>query len=84
MVKISTKINLVINKVEDFELEKKPPDLKPVIRIEGEILFIGKDVSETAIIDTGAHISVLPYDIWKDLGVEILTEHYIIGIFREG
>lgn len=37
-------------------------------------------MSETAIVDTGAHISVLPFFIWKELDAEILAEHYMSGV----
>jgi len=77
MVRIILQIDRTIR---DIELEKKIPDLKPLIRIECEVLFSGMDVSETAIVDTGAHISLLPFQIWKDLNVDVIAEHYMSGV----
>lgn len=75
------KINLWVNRtIRDLEMEEKIPGLKPLIRIECEVLFSGKDVSETAIVDTGAHISLLPFQIWKDLDVDVIAEHHMSGV----
>jgi len=79
VVKISTKINIHIAKIKDTELEKKIPDIKPAIRLFCKIKFLGTEYAERAIVDTGAHISIIPFDLWKDLDVEILAEHEMKG-----
>ena len=76
MAKISTKINLEIDRTtRDRELEKKIPGFKPLIRIFSMVGFNELEFPENAIIDTGAHISVMPFDIWEKLNVQIMAEH---------
>lgn len=75
------RINLWVDRTtRDLELEKKIPNLKPVIRIKGSIIFSGTETPRIAIIDTGAHVSLIPFRFWKDLNIEILAEHYISGV----
>ena len=75
------RINLWIDKTtRDEELEKKIPDLDPMIRIKASILFRGREIPDIAIVDTGAHVSLIPFFIWKDLNVEIFAEHYVSGV----
>lgn len=81
MVTISTRIILEINReTKDQELEEKIPSLRPLIRIFSKIKFPELEVPEDAIIDTGAHISIIPFYIWKKLNVEIIAEHKTSGI----
>ena len=81
MVRISTKISLWIDReTRDLELEKKIPDLKPIMRLKGAVLFTGKDVPDIAIIDTGAHISLIPFQTWEGLNVDVIAEHYTAGV----
>ena len=55
------RINLWIDRTtRDLELEKKIPNFKPLIRVKGYVLFDGKEEPEVAIVDTGAHISLIP------------------------
>ena len=81
VVRISTKISLWIDReTRDLELEKKIPDLKPIMRLKGAMLFTGKDVPDIAIIDTGAHISLIPFQMWEGLGVDVIAEHRAAGV----
>ena len=81
VVRISTNISLWIDReTRDLELEKKIPDLKPIMRLKGAILFTGKDVPDIAIIDTGAHISLIPFQIWEGLDVDVIAEHHTGGV----
>ena len=81
MVRISTKISLWIGReTRDLELEKKIPDLKPIMRLKGAVLFTGKDVPDIAIIDTGAHISLIPFQTWEGLNVDVIADHYTAGV----
>ena len=81
MVIISIKIGLEINReTRDVELEKKILYLKPLIRIFSKIKFPELETPEDALIDTGAHISILPLYLWKKLNVKIIAEHKTSGI----
>ena len=81
MVRISTNISLWIDReTRDLELEKKIPDLKPIMRLKSAILFTGKDVPDIAIIDTGAHISLIPFQTWEGLDVDMIAEHHAGGV----
>ncbi|PXF61449.1 MAG: hypothetical protein C4B59_04225 [Candidatus Methanogaster sp.] len=81
MVRISTDISLWIDReTRDLELEKKIPDLKPMIRLKSAILFTGKDVPDIAIIDTGAHISLIPFQTWEGLGADVIADHHTGGV----
>ncbi|ODS41560.1 MAG: hypothetical protein A7315_01440 [Candidatus Altiarchaeales archaeon WOR_SM1_79] len=74
-------INLLIDRSRrDEELEKKIPLLKPVIRIKCGFLFEGTEIPRIAIVDTGAHTSVIPFRFWRNMNVEILAKHYTAGI----
>jgi hypothetical protein len=78
------RINLWVDRTtRDFELEKKIPNLKPLIRIKGSIIFSSTETPRIAIIDTGAHVSLIPFRFWKDLNIEILAEHYMSGVVPE-
>jgi hypothetical protein len=74
------KINLRIDRIRDRELENKIPGLKPSVRIKCNLLLEGAEMPETAIVDTGAHTSIIPFRFWRNLNVEILAEHYTAGI----
>ena len=81
VVIISTRIILEINReTRDRELEKKIPNLQPLVRIFSKIKFPELETPEDALIDTGAHISIIPFYLWKKLNVEIIAEHKTSGI----
>ena len=81
MVRIYTNISLWVNReTRDLELERKIPDLKPIMRLKSAILFTGKDVPDIAIVDTGAHISLIPFQTWEGLDVDMIAEHHIGGV----
>jgi len=80
VVKISTIINIEINRtIRDIELENKIPNLKPLVRLFSKIKFNGSEIPEDGLIDTGAHISVIPFYIWKKLNVDVVAEHKMSG-----
>ena len=83
MGKISTKINLEITKIEDTELQNKIQSLKPAIRLFCKIKFSEIASPRDAIIDTGAHISVLPLQTWKQIKTDIKAEHFMKGIIPD-
>ena len=80
MDKISIKINIEIRKIKDSKLENKIPELKPALRLFTGIKFPELEVPEDALIDTGAHISVIPFYIWKKLNIQIIAEHETSGL----
>jgi hypothetical protein len=80
---LSTKINL------EFVIKKFHPDveglpeLREVIRIQGRIRFKteeGYGEPEKAIIDTGAPISLIPFDMWRHMEIEYIGEDYLRGV----
>ncbi len=82
MVKIftNTKISLIINKeTRDRVLEQKIPDLLPLVRLFCRIKFAGAELSEIAMLDTGAHISLIPFYLWKKLDTQVVAEHVMKG-----
>ena len=84
MVIISIKIELEINReLRDKELELKITNFKPLIRIFGKIKFQNLGLPEDVIIDTGAHISLIPFQLWKDLDVHIIAQHHMGGVVPE-
>ncbi|MFQ6073280.1 MAG: hypothetical protein ACE5KT_11380 [Methanosarcinales archaeon] len=67
----------------DQQLENKVPNRGYVIRLTSAISFKTKNGWTNpylAIIDTGAHITVIPKRIWSKSVVNILDEHKMAGI----
>ena len=84
VVIISIKINLEINReIRDKELELKIIGFKPLIRIFGKIKFQNLGLPEDTLIDTGAHISLIPFQLWKDLDVRVIAQHHMGGVVPE-
>ncbi len=64
-----------------FETFPEEGTSRQIIRLKCGVQFKGKEgwtLPESAIIDTGAHISVLPAFVWKELDYVILKEDYFI------
>ncbi len=65
-------------------LENKLEGVGKFIRLFGEIRFKTRNDEwhkrESAIIDTGAPISMMPQDLWESIETEILTDHEAYGI----
>ena len=80
VVKISTKIGIETTSIKDTELIKKIPDLKPALRLFCKIKFPEMENPEDGLVDTGAHISLIPFQLWKNLNAEIVTEHTMKGV----
>ncbi len=74
------KVKVRISKERDEELNETVPDFGDSIRLRTWVKFRMRDINwsktGSAIIDTGAPISVLPYDLWCKLKVEILATGY--------
>ncbi len=80
MVHISTRIELVAKKLSDIELLEKLPDYGELTRIFCMAKFKAKNgwlETHRAIVDTGAHTSVIPCSIWQKSEYKILGGHYL-------
>lgn len=81
--RLSIKIKLTLLRQYDVELLKKIPDYGELIRIIGWVRFKapnGWTEPNRAIIDTGAHTSLLPLSLWQELDVKIISDHYVRGL----
>ena len=79
---MSTKVRLFFREFYSEEMEKCIADYK-LVRLLGRIVFktfSGFTTPKKAIIDTGAHISVLPLSIWRLLDLEIIGTSKLRGI----
>lgn len=79
---MSTKIELQFESVPDLDLLEKGIRID-IARILCRIQFLGKDEwsePEIAIVDTGAPVSLLPADIWKNSQVKVLDRTIIRGL----
>jgi hypothetical protein len=77
------RVNLTLLKQFDIELLKKVPNYDELLRVIGWIQFkASKSWTEPsrAIIDTGAHTSLLPLSLWKEIDAEIISDHYVRGL----
>ncbi len=80
---ISIKIWIDIFKDIDPDLEKEVPSAGKIIRLRCYLRFKlmrGWSDVEVAILDTGAYISLVPLDLWKNAGVELLGKYNLRGI----
>ncbi len=62
---------------------KKYPNYDGLLRIVSTIAFRTKDGwsnPRLAIIDTGAHTSILPLTVWEEADVEIFGDHFVRGL----
>ncbi|MCS4540933.1 MAG: hypothetical protein HY929_01210 [Euryarchaeota archaeon] len=83
MGRLSIRVNLAFVKQFDVELLKKVPDYDGLLRLVCDISFKttkGWTEAEDAIIDTGAHTSLLPLSLWQELDVKIISDHYVRGL----
>ncbi|HKZ49961.1 MAG TPA: hypothetical protein VJ110_03080 [Candidatus Nanoarchaeia archaeon] len=76
------RIQLRIGKIEDPKLKEVVTNAKPTIRILGHIKLkiFKEDRIFEALIDTGAHISVIPKKIWEGAEAKVLGSYAIRGI----
>lgn len=78
-----TKINAFFETFVDTELYEKIHKRSAVIRVYCMVKFKtneGFTEPYPAIIDTGAHTSLIPLKIWKSADHKILGEHYVKGL----
>jgi len=67
----------------DKELEKKIPDHAEIVRLWCLVQFKKqKDwtMPYPALIDTGAHTTIIPKKIWSDISIKKITDHYVRGL----
>jgi hypothetical protein len=54
-----------------------------LLRILCDVRFktlTGWTEAEYAILDTGAHTSLLPLSLWKELDIQIIANHFVRGL----
>ena len=79
---MSSKIKLFYETYNDPDISKFIENYN-IIRLKGIIRFIHhENYSDPfkAIIDTGAHISLIPHYMWKNLNIEDLGKYEVRGI----
>ena len=62
-------------------------ELREVLRIQCRVQFKtaeGYCEPEKAIVDTGAPISLIPFDMWRHAEIEYLGEDYLRGVVPKG
>ena len=73
-------VKIRISRERDEEINELVPDFGDSIRLRTWVKFRRRDnnwsKTASAIIDTGAPISVLPYDLWRSLKIKILATGY--------
>ena len=78
-----TNISLFFDVFIDSELEKKIPNHAEIVRLWCLVQFKKqKDwtMPYPALIDTGAHTTIIPKKIWSDLSINKIAEHYVRGL----
>ena len=79
---MSSKIKLFYETYNDPDISKFIANYN-IIRLKGIIRFAqDKNYSDPfkAIIDTGAHISLIPHYMWKNLNIDDLGKYEVRGI----
>ena len=67
----------------DSELENKVPERAEIVRLWCLVQFKKqKDwtMPYPALIDTGAHTTIIPKKIWSDLSIKKIAKHYVRGL----
>ncbi|PKP57369.1 MAG: hypothetical protein CVT89_04605 [Candidatus Altiarchaeales archaeon HGW-Altiarchaeales-2] len=73
-------------KIEDVGLKNKLAEYGTLTRLIGKVKFkTHKGWSKTydALIDTGAHTTLIPLSIWQDIETDILSDHEVKGILAK-
>lgn len=76
------RVNLFFETMKSKKLEEKVSGFD-MVRLRCSVLFEkrNQEISiHDAIINTGAHASLIPFSIWKDVEVIELAEHRVKGI----
>ncbi len=76
-------IRLFFESFKDREIGERIGEDYEIIRLTAHIRFrtpTGWSKIYDAIVDTGAHAPVIPFNIWKDLGVNVMANYEIKGL----
>ena len=76
-------VKLRFEKFLNPKLEEKLPGKGEFVRLFCSVRFKTKDGWDDAvdaIIDTGAPVSLIPFDVWSNAKTELLAEHEVYGI----
>ncbi|MBI4257719.1 MAG: hypothetical protein HY619_02075 [Thaumarchaeota archaeon] len=79
----SIRVSLDFISQYDLELLKRIPDYDGLLRLIASAIF--KSPSEwtepqDAIVDTGAHTSILPKWLWTRIEKRVITSYYVRGL----
>lgn len=83
---MSVKVNLYFIEIEDVGLKNKPGEHGNLTRLIGKVKFKtrrGWSKTFDALIDTGAHTTLIPLSIWQDIETDILSDHEVKGILAK-
>lgn len=75
-------VKLSFETIYDPVLEKKVKWFE-IVRLKTLVMFkhVDGDVEiRDGIVDTGAYVTLIPQSIWKNLEIEKITEHEIMGL----
>lgn len=75
-------VKLSFETIYDPALEKKVKGFE-IVRLKTLVLFkhVDGDVEiRDGIVDTGAYVTLIPQSIWKNLEIEKITTHEIMGL----
>ena len=80
---LSIRVNLDFISQYDLELLKRIPDYNGMLRLAGLVIFkssLGWTDPQDAIIDTGAHTSILPKWVWTLIEKQVTGSYYVRGL----
>ncbi|MBU2565550.1 MAG: hypothetical protein KJ655_04785 [Candidatus Thermoplasmatota archaeon] len=75
-------VKLSFETIYDPVLEKKVKGFE-IVRLKTLVLFKRVDGNieiRDGIVDTGAYVTLIPQSIWKNLEIEKIAEHEIMGL----
>ena len=76
-------IRLFFESFKDKEIEERIGEDYEIIRLTSHIRFrtpTGWSKIYDAIVDTGAHAPVIPFNVWKDLDINVMANYEIKGL----
>ncbi|RLG25866.1 hypothetical protein DRN76_02165 [Methanosarcinales archaeon] len=76
-------IRLSFIRWKDEDLEDLIPGYGTLLRVMAKVRFktpFGYTKPYDAVVDTGAHTSLLPLEIWQDLETKILADYEVRGV----
>ncbi|HDS45258.1 MAG TPA: hypothetical protein ENN68_04070 [Methanomicrobia archaeon] len=76
-------IRLFFESFTDKEIEERVGEDYEIIRLTSHIRFrtpTGWSKIYDAIVDTGAHTPVIPFNIWNDLDIDVMANYELKGL----